>query len=471
MLWFIMWKPLNLTPAEPYRIKVVEPVRLLPRDERLRRIREAHYNVFYLRSRDIYIDLLTDSGTSAMSASQMAALMMGDESYAGAESFYHLLESVREVMGFPYVLPTHQGRGAENVAFRTLLKKGDIVPGNGHFDTTRAHIVDKGGVPLDLPIPEALDPEVMHPFKGNIDLKGLENLLSSREGDRVPLVLMTITNNTYGGHPVSMDNIRRASEIAREYGKLFLMDVARFAENAWLIKERDPAYRDVSIREIVREMMSYADAVLFSAKKDALVNIGGFIALRDKELYERMARFLILHEGFPTYGGLAGRDLEAMAVGLREVLDETYLSWRIGQVRYLWSRLVENGIPVVKPYGGHAVYIDALKFLPHIPQSMFPADTLAAELYVEAGVRGVGLGSLAFAEVDRETGKVRYPKTEYMRLAIPRRVYTNLHMDWVAEGLRRLMERRDEVRGLRLVYPSMDTPLRHFIARLKPVEG
>ncbi|MDZ7372442.1 MAG: tryptophanase [candidate division KSB1 bacterium] len=456
-----------LFPAEPFKIKVVEPIRKTTREERDRLIREAGYNVFNLPAESIYIDLLTDSGTSAMSDNQWSGMMLGDESYAGSRNYYHFEATVREIFGFRHVIPTHQGRMAENLLFSVAVKPGDYVPNNIHFDTTRANVEHKGGIAVDLVIDEGKDPYAEHPFKGNIDVSKLERLIEEVGPERVPLAMLTVTNNSAGGQPVSMANVRQTRQVLSRYGIPLILDACRFAENCYFIKEREPGYAHKSVREIARELFSYADGCTMSAKKDGLVNIGGFLALNNDEWAEKATQLLILVEGFPTYGGLAGRDLEAMARGLQEVLDEDYLSFRIGQVRYLGHLLQEAGIPIVRPVGGHAVYIDAKAFLPHVPQSQFPGQALVVALYREYGIRAVEIGSLMFARKDPKTGETIYPELELVRLAIPRRVYTTMHMNYVAESIIDLYRKRDEIRGLRIVYEA--PILRHFTARLEEI--
>ncbi|HPO81319.1 MAG TPA: tryptophanase [Bacillota bacterium] len=451
--------------AEPYRIKVVEPIELTTREEREKIIKEAGYNVFNIPSDKVYIDLLTDSGTSAMSNHQWAGLMLGDEAYAGGRNFYHLRDTVREITGFEHVLPTHQGRAAENILTTMLVKPGQRVLGNMHFDTTEGHIRLKGGEPVNLVIKEGLKTATRHPFKGNIDIGRLIEEIETYGKERISYINITVTCNSNGGQPVSMENIREVRRIAKEHSIPVFLDAARFAENAYFIREREEGYGNKSIAEIAREMFSYADGFTMSAKKDGLVNIGGIFATRDEELYKKACQWGIVYEGFLTYGGLAGRDLEAMAQGLKEVLNEDYLESRIGQVAYLGESLLEHGIPIIEPVGGHGVYLDAKRFLPDIPQSAFPAQALVVELYVEAGIRAVELGTAAFGRRDEETGEMIYPALELVRLAVPRRVYTDRHMDMVVRALRNIRERRDEIRGLKLIYEA--PVLRHFTAEFE----
>lgn len=451
--------------AEPYRIKVVEPIELTTREEREKIIKEAGYNVFNIPSDKVYIDLLTDSGTSAMSNHQWAGLMLGDEAYAGGRNFYHLRDTVREITGFEHVLPTHQGRAAENILTTMLVKPGQRVLGNMHFDTTEGHIRLKGGEPVNLVIKEGLKTAMRHPFKGNIDIGRLIEEIETYSKEGISCINITVTCNSNGGQPVSMENIREVRRIAKEHSIPVFLDAARFAENAYFIREREEGYGNKSIAEIAREMFSYADGFTMSAKKDGLVNIGGIFATRDEGLYKKACQWGIVYEGFLTYGGLAGRDLEAMAQGLKEVLNEDYLESRIGQVAYLGESLLEHGIPIIEPVGGHGVYLDAKRFLPDIPQSTFPAQALVVELYVEAGIRAVELGTAAFGRRDEETGEMIYPALELVRLAIPRRVYTDRHMDMVVRALRNIRERRDEIRGLKLIYEA--PVLRHFTAEFE----
>jgi len=452
-------------PLEPFRIKAIEPVKLTTREERERFIANAGYNLFKLRAEDCYVDLLTDSGTSAMSDAQWGALMQGDESYAGAKSFFRFEGAVKRIFGMSYVVPTHQGRAAENVLFTVTVRPGMQIPSNMHFDTTHANIAARGGRPVNLIADLGLDPTTHAPFKGDIDLEKLERFIGMVGPQNIPMGMLTITNNSGGGQPVSMANVRATSELLHRHDIPFFIDAARYAENAYFIKLREPGYENKSTLEIANEMFSYADGALMSAKKDALVNIGGFIALRDADLYQRVCNELILREGFPTYGGLAGRDLEAMARGLWEGLDESYLAYRLAHTQYLGDRLVEEGIPILEPPGGHAIYLDARRFLPHIPQADFPAQALSVALYLEGGIRSVEIGSVMFAEKDPETGQMVYPALELVRLAIPRRVYTQTHLDYVVATCKRVYEQRASLRGLRIVYePPM---LRHFTARFE----
>ena len=452
---------------EPFRIKMVEPIEKKSRSEREKAIERAGYNVFSLKSEDVFIDLLTDSGTSAMSDRQWGALMQGDEAYAGSRSYLRLQQTIEGLLGFRYVLPTHQGRAAENILMTMLVNEGDRVPGNMHFDTTEGHILLQKARPVNLLRDEGYKIHSEDPFKGNIDIDRLKRELE-QHSEKVPFVLLTVTCNNNGGQPVSMDNIRQASEIARSHQVPLFFDAARFAENAFFIKKRDPDYADWSIEEIVGEMFSWADGCTMSAKKDGLVNIGGFLAFRDEKFYEQAIKWQIPFEGFVTYGGLAGRDLMALSEGLKEVTNTDYLSHRVGQVRYLAEQLKKREVPVIWPPGGHGVYIDAQEFFPHIPPSEFPGQALVVELYREGGVRGVELGSLAFAHADPETGEVVHPKMELVRLAVPRRVYTYSHLDWVAETVAEVFERREELKGYRVTYEA--PVLRHFTAELEPLD-
>jgi len=452
-------------PSEPFKIKVVEPIRRTTRDERDRLLRASGYNLFRVPAESVYVDLLTDSGTSAMSDNQWAGLMLGDESYAGSKNYYHLEATVRSIFGYKHVIPTHQGRMAENLLFSTVVKPGMCVPNNMHFDTTRANVEHQGAEAVDLVVKEAYDPHCELPFKGNMDLVRLEETIKRVGRDRIPLAMITITNNGGGGQPVSMANIRQTRALLQRYGIPLFFDACRFAENCFLIKEREPGYADKSVLEIARELFSYGDGCTMSAKKDGLVNIGGFLSLNDDQWAQSITNMLILVEGFPTYGGLAGRDLEAMARGLHEVLDEEYLSFRIGQVRYLGELLDRAGVPILKPIGGHAVYLNAKEFLAHIPQAHFPAQALAVALYREYGIRGVEMGTVMFGKTDPASGRTIYPELEMVRLAIPRRVYTNMQIAYVAESIRELYDRRETIRGLTMTYEA--PVLRHFTARFE----
>jgi len=453
--------------AEPYRIKMVEPIRITDREERGKLIKEAGYNMFFLRSDDVYIDLLTDSGTSAMSQEQWSAMMLGDEAYAGSRSFYRLKETVEQITGYPYVLPAHQGRAAENNVMDLLVKEGMVIPGNMHFDTTRAHIQLRRGKPLDLIIDQGLDPVNRDPFKGNIDLEKLEKALIKYGKEKIPFVLLTITCNNNGGQPVSLANIKAAGALAHQYGIPLFFDVARFAENCYFIHQRENGCAQKSIKAIAREIFASGDGLMMSSKKDGLVNMGGIMAFKDRSLYDQACQFSIINEGFPTYGGMAGRDMEALARGLEDVMELPYLQFRIGQVSYLAELLLAGGVPIVEPPGGHAVYIDARRFLPHIPQEQFPAQVISVELYIEGGIRSLELGSIAFAEKDPDSGEYKYPELDLLRLAIPRRVYTNSHMQYVARHVIDIYKRRDSLKGLKMVYQP--PVARHFTCRLEPL--
>ncbi|MEM4134457.1 MAG: tryptophanase [Candidatus Micrarchaeia archaeon] len=451
---------------EPYKIKVVEKIHISTRQEREEWIKQAHYNLFQLKSNQVIIDLLTDSGTGAMSDQQWAEIMTGDESYAGAVSFFKLKNAINEIFGMPYVLPTHQGRAAENVLFSVLIKEGDIVPGNAHFDTTKGHIEFRKAKAYDCTIARAYDIDDEFSFKGNVDLEKLENILKEQK-DKIPCVIMTLTCNTAGGQPVSMKNLRDVYYMAKKYNKLVIFDSARFAENAYFIKEREPDYVHKSIPEIVAEMYSYCDVMTMSSKKDGLVNIGGFIAMKDFELYQKASVFNIMFEGYLTYGGMAGRDMAALAQGLREVLDYDYLNSRVKQVELLGQKLVEAGVPVQKPFGGHAIFVDANRIYEHIPREQFRAQTLAVEIYKEGGVRGVEVGTL-LADRDPITRQNRYPANEFVRLAIPRRVYTNNHINYVAQTIINVYEKRKEIKsGYKIVYEA--PIMRHFTVQLEKI--
>ncbi len=459
-------------PSEPFRIKVVEPIKRTTREERIQWLREAGYNLFQVPAESVYVDLLTDSGTSAMSDNQWAGLMIGDESYAGSKNYFHFQETVRSIFGYRHVIPTHQGRMAENLLFSTVVKSGMAVPNNIHFDTTRANVEHQGAQALDLVIKEAYDPHCEMPFKGDMDLVRLEEAINRIGRANIPLVMMTITNNSGGGQPVSMQNIQRTRELVNRYEIPLIFDACRFAENCFFIKEREPGYGQTSILDIARELFSYGDGCTMSAKKDGLVNIGGFLGLNNDQWAQDITNMLIMVEGFPTYGGLAGRDLEAMARGLKEVLDEEYLRFRVSQVRYLGEMLDSAGVPILKPVGGHAVYLNAKEFLPDIPPEQFPAQALTVALYREYSIRGVEIGTVMFGTKDPKTGKTIHPELEMVRLAIPRRVYTNMQITYVAESIIELYRSRESVQGLTMTYEA--PVLRHFTARFdelpKPVE-
>ncbi len=456
---------MNLPFSESYKTKVVESIHRSTRAEREQWIKQAKYNLFNLKSNQVFIDLLTDSGTGAMSDKQWAAMMVGDESYAGASSYYKLKNAIKEISGFDYFLPTHQGRAAENVLFSTLIKEGDIVPGNAHFDTTKGHIEFRKAHAIDCTIDEAFHTELDHPFKGNVDLNKLENVLKKYPRKRIPLIIITITCNSSGGQPVSLENMRNVKKLADKYNIPVFYDSARFAENAYFIKIREQEFHDSSIREIVRKMFSYADGMTMSSKKDAIVNMGGFIGFRNKELFEAASMYNILFEGFITYGGMSGRDMNALAQGLYEGTDFHYLETRIKQVAYLGTQLRNYGIPVQYPFGGHAIFIDAKKFLNKVPKEEYIAQTLGIELYIEGGVRGVEIGTL-LADRDPETRENRYPDLELLRLAIPRRVYSNNHMDYVAASLINVFDRKEKItKGLRIL---KEAPImRHFTVELE----
>lgn len=454
-------------PPEPFRIKMVEPIQLINTQEREKALKDVSYNVFGLRSDNVYIDLLTDSGTGAMSQNQWSAMFLGDESYAGARSYYRLDEAIKSIFGFKYFVPTHQGRAAENILCTMLIREGDYIPSNTHFDTTESNIRARHGRPVNLVCKEASDPSHRAPFKGDMDIDRLEDFIKEVGPDRIPFGMITITNNAGGGQPVSLGNLRAVSGIYHKYSIPFIIDACRYAENAYFIKLREPGYTHKSPLDIAREIFSLADGATMSAKKDAIVNIGGFLAMNDDTLFQQACNELILREGFPTYGGLAGRDLDAIATGLWEGLNEDYLAYRLGQTAYLAERIMEAGIPIIEPPGGHAVYIDAGSFLPHIPPGEFPGQSLTVELYREGGIRAVEIGSVMFAYPDPESGDMVYPPYELVRLAIPRRVYTQTHLDYVAEIATKIASKKDKLRGYRFTYaPEL---LRHFTAKFAPL--
>jgi tyrosine phenol-lyase len=448
------------TIIEPFRIKSVEPIHGALRTERQKLLDAAGYNLFLVASDAILIDLLTDSGTAAMSTEQWAAMMRGDESYAGSPSFGRFRDSVQGIFGFRHVIPTHQGRAAERILFKVMCKKGDVVPNNTHFDTTRANCEYAGAKALDLPIPEAKEPSRVHPFKGNMDTVRLKEVIARYGAKKIPLVMLTVTNNSGGGQPVSMENIRSVKEVCKEHGIPLYIDACRFAENAYFIKLRESGYAAKSPREIAREIFSHADGCTMSAKKDGMANIGGFLCTNDDTLAQQEKDLLILTEGFPTYGGLAGRDLEAIAVGLNEALEEEYLKYRIASTAFLGNHIAKEGVPIVQPPGGHAIYLDARAFLPHIPPAQFPGVSLANELYLEGGIRSVEIGTLMFGE---------HANMDLVRLAIPRRVYTQSHIEYVVEVILEVWRRREKIRGYEILYQA--NFLRHFTAKLRPLRS
>ena len=455
------------TIIEPFKIKSVEPIKFTTTEERGEIIRRGGYNIFMVPAEDVLIDLLTDSGTSAMSADQWAGVMRGDESYAGARSFFRFQDKIRELTGFKHIIPTHQGRAAERILFGVAGGNGKVVPNNAHFDTTRANIEFSGATAVDLPTTEGVDPDAIADFKGNINISALREFIEKTGVENIPLCMITVTNNSGGGQPVSMQNIREAKEVCKEFGIPLFLDACRFAENAYFIKQREPGYADRSIKSIVQEMFSYVDGATMSAKKDAIVNIGGFIAMNDDRLALEARNMLIVTEGFPTYGGLAGRDLEAIAIGLEEVCDEHYLQYRIRSTAYLGERIVAAGVPILQPPGGHAIYLNAKKFLPHVPPEQFPGQSVTVELYRHAGIRACEIGSVMFGRNDA-SGRFVPAAMELVRLAIPRRVYTQSHIDYVIEAIIEVYQKRDQLRGYRIVEePPL---LRHFTARFEPIE-
>ena len=455
-------------PVEPFKIKVIEHVGMPDEKRRVEAIREAGYNTFLLKSEDVFIDLLTDSGTSAMSDNQWAGLMIGDEAYAGARNFYNLEKSVQDVLGYKYMVPTHQGRGAEHLMYSHLVKPGQIVPRNMYFTTSKLHVELPGGKMVDCIIDEAHDPENEHPFKGNVDFKKLQGYIDEYGVDKIAFVNVEQDVNMAGGQPVSMENLRKLREFCDEYKLKIIYDATRSSENAYFIREREKGYENTPIIEILREMMSYSDGCIYSSKKDCLVNIGGFLATNDKEIFEATRNMVVVYEGLHTYGGMAGRDMEAVARGLREGAEYNYLKYRINQVRYLGKLLMDARVPIVKPTGGHAVFLNALKFLPHLPREQWPAQTLAAAIYEDSGVRSMERGAISKGR-DKETGENIFPKLELVRLTIPRRVYTNTHMEYTAESIIRLFEKRDEIKGLKMIYEPKY--LRFFQARFEKLNA
>lgn len=452
--------------AEPYKIKMVELLKMTTRAEREKALEEAGYNTFLLRSKNVYIDLLTDSGTSAMSDRQWSGMMLGDEAYAGSENFYHLEEVIQKYYGYKYVVPTHQGRGAENIVSKIMIKPGDVIPGNMYFTTTRLHQELAGGTFEDIIIDEAHDSQSLHPFKGNIDLKKLEKVIKKYGADRIPYVSMATSVNMAGGQPISMQNLRDLRKLTNKYKIPIIHDMTRVAENAYFIQTREKGYKNIPVRAIVKEICSLTDGATMSAKKDALVNIGGFLALNDKSLYEEASNMVVIYEGLHTYGGLAGRDMEAMAIGIMESVDDNHIRARVGQVEYLGNKLREAKIPIVLPIGGHGIFLDAKKFLPHLKQIQYPAQSLAAEIYLDSGVRTMERGIVS-AGRNKETGENYFPELELVRLTIPRRVYTQAHMDVIAESVISVYKNRKKIKGLEMVYEPRY--LRFFQAKFKRI--
>lgn len=455
------------TIIEPFKIKSVEPIKFTNLEERKSILRDAGYNPFLIRAEDVLIDLLTDSGTSAMSAKQWAGIMDGDESYAGARSFFRFEKIAKEITGFKHIIPTHQGRAAERILFGILGAKGKYFPNNTHFDTTRANVEFSGGQALDFLIAVGKDPAAIADFKGNMDIEALERFINEKGSENIPLIMITVTNNAGGGQPVSMENIRRTKEVASKYGIPLFLDACRFAENAFFIKKREKGYQNKTAKEIAQEMFSYADGCTMSAKKDAFVNMGGFLALNDDRFAMIARNMLVVTEGFPTYGGLAGRDLEAMAQGLEEILDENYLTYRIRSIEYLGEKLTEVGVPILQPPGGHAIYLDAKRFVPDIPPHQFPGQAIVCELYKVGGIRSVEIGSVMFGKTDKASGKFTPSAMELVRLAIPRRVYTQSHIDYVIEVVSEVYQNRSQLHGYRIIFEA--PLLRHFTARFEPI--
>jgi tyrosine phenol-lyase len=456
------------TVIEPFRIKSVETIRMTTKEQRVKALEDAHHNVFLIKAEDVLIDLLTDSGTGAMSSAQWAGIMIGDESYAGSKSFFNFRDAVTEIFNYKHVIPTHQGRAAEKILFSCVGGEGKSIPNNTHFDTTRANVEASGAKAVDLVIPEGLQPMVPHPFKGNMDIEALENFIEETGAENIPVCMLTITNNSGGGQPVSMANVKAVKKVCQKHDIPLMIDACRFAENAWFIKCREEGYANKTPLEITKEFFSYADGCTMSAKKDGLVNIGGFLCLNDDSLAEHSRNLLILTEGFPTYGGLAGRDLEAIAIGLKEVLEEDYLEYRIRSTAFLGEGIKKIGIPIIDPPGGHAVYIDAKALYPHIDPLEYPGQALACELYLEAGIRGVEIGTVMFGHIDKETGEEIPSKMELVRLAIPRRTYTQSQIEYVIEAIENVYHRRSEARGLKMTYQA--PALRHFTAQFEPLD-